>query len=331
MKLYTRIRRVATFTFRLSLQHFDLKDRMKRAQALMFAAALLAGVCGNLVCTTQALAIAVATDGAALAAPRGATALSGQVLQLNGKPLAGVTLRIRDAVAVSDRSGRFVLDHDVPAGTQVLRIEGSSADRRGRTYGDFEASVEVAVGRATMLPYKIWMPELDTAHAISIPSPTTKETVVRSPLAPGLEVRIPAGMVITDWSGHAVHRLTITRIPVDRPPFPLPATARGIPMYFTIQPGGAYLVSTDGNYKGARVYIPTPGICRRARATLSGTIASTARDLAGRSMAMGASITGAPKLSRIAASRSTRSRARWLHLPISDRCLRRHPTAEHAH
>src|SRR5271170_1484324 len=103
------------------------------------------------------------------------------------------------------------------------------------------------------------MPVLDTAHAISIPSPTRKETIVRSPLAPGLEVRIPAGMVVTDWSGHAVHRLTITRIPVDRPPFPLPIAAHGIPMYFTIQPGGAYLVSTDGKYKGARVFYPNTG------------------------------------------------------------------------
>ena len=152
MELYTGIMGVATRTFRFPLQHFDLGDPMKRARTVIFAAAFLAGLCGMLVCTGQALAIAVATDGASLAAPRGATALSGQVLQLNGQPLAGVTLRIRDAVAVSDSFGRFVLAHDVPAGMQVLRIEGSSADRRGRTYGDFEASVDVAAGQITVLP-----------------------------------------------------------------------------------------------------------------------------------------------------------------------------------
>jgi hypothetical protein len=44
-----------------------------------------------------------------LAAPAGVTALAGQVLRLNGRPLAGVTLVIDGHEAESDRTGRFLL------------------------------------------------------------------------------------------------------------------------------------------------------------------------------------------------------------------------------
>jgi hypothetical protein len=42
-----------------------------------------------------------------LSAPSGATALAGQVLRLNGLPLANVTLRIGTNTAVTDNTGRF--------------------------------------------------------------------------------------------------------------------------------------------------------------------------------------------------------------------------------
>jgi RHS repeat-associated protein len=48
--------------------------------------------------------------------------------------------------------------------------------------------------------------------------------------------------VITDHEGEVVREVSITPIPVDRPPFPLPAGV-GVPVYFTIQPGGAYLTT----------------------------------------------------------------------------------------
>src|SRR5205807_10117132 len=44
-----------------------------------------------------------------LRAAPGETALSGQALQLNGRPLAGVTLSIDERSAQTDRSGRFLL------------------------------------------------------------------------------------------------------------------------------------------------------------------------------------------------------------------------------
>jgi hypothetical protein len=99
------------------------------------------------------------------------------------------------------------------------------------------------------------MPKIDTAHAVTIASPTTSETVITTPLIPGLEVRIPAGAVITDERGQAVHEISITPIPVNQPPFPLAAGAN-VPIYFTIQPGGAYVTVAGSRYGGARLVYP---------------------------------------------------------------------------
>jgi RHS repeat-associated protein len=221
---------------------------MKRIRIWLLTAALL--VC----CQGAYRGQAFASTGPAVrphVLPPGMTALSGQVLQLNGKPLADVTLRIRDAVAVTDRAGRFMLK-GIPAGRQILRIEGSTADRPGKACGDFETIVDILAGYQMTLPYKIWIPALDTAHGVWVSSPTKKEVVVTNPDMPGLELHIPPGTVITDWYGRKVHRVSITPIPVDRTPFPIPPLAA----YFTIQPGGAYLSSINGQYKGARLIYP---------------------------------------------------------------------------
>ena len=105
------------------------------------------------------------------------------------------------------------------------------------------------ITRRPTLDYTIWLTPLDEAGDQRVDSPTDEETRLTTPRIPGLEVRIPAGTVITDAAGHAVKKLNITAIPVDRPPFPLPPFV-SVPIYFTVQPGRAYLS------KGAQVIYP---------------------------------------------------------------------------
>ncbi|HET9261881.1 MAG TPA: DUF6531 domain-containing protein [Vicinamibacterales bacterium] len=69
-----------------------------------------------------------------------------------------------------------------------------------------------------------------------------------------MELHLSAGTTIRGEDGEIVREVSITPIPVDRPPFPLPRNS-DIPVYFTIQPGAAY-VSTSGRY--------TPGMRRGA-------------------------------------------------------------------
>ena len=188
-----------------------------------------------------------------LQAPRGTTALAGQVLKLNGEPLEHVTLEIGNRRTQSDSTGRFLLA-DIPAGHQVLVIEGSSANTPTKKYGRFEFGDEIKAGVQNKLDFKIWMTMLDMAHEVTIPSPTAKETILTTPTMPGLELRLPAGTVIKDSNGKVVTKITITPIPLDRPPFPLPFVQ--VPTYFTIQPGGAYISVRSQGPKGARLFYP---------------------------------------------------------------------------
>jgi hypothetical protein len=100
------------------------------------------------------------------------------------------------------------------------------------------------------------MPRIDTAHAVRIASPTSAETVVTTPFIPGLELHLPAGTVIKDEEGDTVHEVSITPIPVDRPPFPLPRNVE-VPIYFTIQPGGSYVSTVNrSGPRGAQLVYP---------------------------------------------------------------------------
>jgi len=189
-----------------------------------------------------------------LQAGPGVTALAGQVLKLDGTPLKHVTLMIGERKALSDGTGRFLITN-IPSGHSSMMIQGDTADTPTRKYGIYEVGVDVKPGITNVLRYIIWMTPLDTAHAIKIPSPTTNETVITTPLLPGLELHIPANTVITDYHGKPVTEISITPIPLDRPPFPLPNVQ--VPLYFTIQPGSAYIkVLSSSGPKGARLFYP---------------------------------------------------------------------------
>src|SRR5215207_3014719 len=168
------------------------------------------------------------------------TALAGQVLLLNGNPLPGVTLQIGTRAAVTDRTGRFLLT-DLPTGHQVMRLDGQTASRPNKSYGLFKIGVEIEAGKTNVLPFTSWVPKLDTTHATGLAVPTSNEVAVTTPYIPGLEVRVPQGSVVRDVDGRTVTQLSITPIPVDRTPFPLPPGVN-VPIFFTVQPGAARVI-----------------------------------------------------------------------------------------
>ncbi len=190
-----------------------------------------------------------------LEAPNGTTALTGQALERNGLPLAGVRVSVEDTSieTTTDEAGRFLLS-GLPAGRQTLVVDGESmpGDRR---YGGYEVTVDLENHKTTVLDYTIWLSPLDPAGDRVIASPTERETSLTTPSIPGLEVRIPAGTVIRDVAGKVVKDLNITAIPVNQAPFPLPPFVP-IPVYFTVQPGSAYLS------KGAQIVYPNWGDLR---------------------------------------------------------------------
>jgi RHS repeat-associated protein len=174
----------------------------------------------------------------ALQAPAGVTALSGQVMRVNGSPLINVTLSIEGESVKTDANGRFLLSR-IPDGHQILLIDGTTASTSAASYGLFQAALQLEEGKTNILPYTIWMAKLDTAHSATIQSPTKTETVLTNPLLPGLELHLPPSAVIYDLNWKPVTKIGISPIPLNRPPFPLPNVH--VPIYFTIQPGGAWI------------------------------------------------------------------------------------------
>jgi RHS repeat-associated protein len=186
----------------------------------------------------------------------GDTALSGQVLKLNGWPLEHVTLQMGNKRAQTDGTGRFLL-RGLAAGHHVLVIDAQTATGSNAAYGRYEVGITVLPNKTNVLNYTIWMTQLDMAHAVTIPSPTSKETVITNPALPGLELHLPPNTVITDAAGKTVRQISITPIPLNQPPFPLPAGVR-VPIYFTVQPGGAYIkvLNAGTGPAGARLIYP---------------------------------------------------------------------------
>ena len=189
----------------------------------------------------------------ALRARPGISAVAGQLLRLNGAPLAGATIELGHKTTRTDRAGRFLLT-GVRPGQRDLMVLGGSAALRG-TYGRYCIHVYVAARQTNVLPFTVWMPRIDWGHGVSIPTKTRHRLVITTPRIPGLEVIVPAGTRVTDGDGHAIHRLSITPVPLDRPVWPLPQMAYGeTPAYYTIQPGGAYV-----HGKGLQVIYPNYG------------------------------------------------------------------------
>ncbi|MFD4218228.1 RHS repeat-associated core domain-containing protein [Streptomyces griseus] len=184
-----------------------------------------------------------------LRSPSGATALTGHVLKLDGKPLAKVTVSVGEKTARTDSRGRFLLV-GISSDAKTLVVDGSTANTRKRQYGRFDIHISPKTGQSIDLGFPVWMTPLDTKNTVSFAAPAKSDVVLKTPKIPGLEVRIPKGSVVRDEKGKPVTELGITAIPIDRPPFPLPENSV-VPVYFTVQPGGTYVFP-----KGAQIIYP---------------------------------------------------------------------------
>lgn len=179
-------------------------------------------------------------DQPSLQARAGETALAGLALTLRGLPLQDVTIKVGSKSTRTDHTGRFLLTA-LDAGHQVMTIDGRTANRPGVTYGIFRVGIDITEGKTTVLSHTIWMPKLDMAHAVKILAPNAKEIVITTPLIPGLELHLPPGTLIRDIDNKVVTEISITPVPVDRSPFPLPAGVT-VPVFASIQPGGARVI-----------------------------------------------------------------------------------------
>jgi len=188
-------------------------------------------------------------------AASGVTAVSGLVVDQSGNGLPNVRVVDNAESTYTDAVGRFLLQY-VPPGRSVLLLDGRHAGfARDEDFGTYELPVRAKVGTTTALKFKSWLVQVDHAHEVTFPSPTVQETVVQTPLVPGLQLIIAPGVIVRDLSGHVVTKISITPVPGNKLPFPLP-DGFNVPQSFAIQPGGACLYSVDGGVGIAHIRYP---------------------------------------------------------------------------
>jgi hypothetical protein len=187
---------------------------------------------------------------AAFEALPGVTAVAGQVLTLDGAPLVNVTLSLKHHSTTTDSTGRFLLNTHVPAGHHVLIMDGTSANGPGKTYGSFEIGVNLKKGKTRVLPFTLWMPEIDVQHATILQAPSSQAIKVTTSAMPGLEVHIPAHVSLLKAGGAALTSLSITPLSLVQAPFPV---LKGTYALFTLQTHGARVV-------GIGFGLQTPGV-----------------------------------------------------------------------
>ena len=206
--------------------------------------------------TRHKLAISAAPDNPA-AAPNGVTAIAGEVVDMNGAGLPGVLIAEGSQSVITGADGRFLLTYAIP-GKGVLQIDGRAAGAKRADHGLYQVAVDAAPGKTTILPFKSWLPLIDHAHDVAIQNPTPGPIVITNPALPGVEIRIPAGVVIRDADGAPVKSIGITPLPAGKWPVP-PPQYLDASASFTVQPGASCLYDAQGGVGVAQVVVPNSG------------------------------------------------------------------------
>ncbi|MBA8890004.1 YD repeat-containing protein, partial [Dokdonella fugitiva] len=182
----------------------------------------------------------------------GVTEISGRILRLNDRPLAGVDVRVGEVHTTTDADGRFSF-RGLAAGHQELVVDGSSVGKDGSSFAQFVVGVDVEAGKEN--PVKpIYLPKIRAQDWIEIPSPLPADLVVRNPYMPGFEVHLPAGTILRGRDGKVVRRVAVIPMPLDRTPINYPVNT---PLHMTFQPGGMSVEGlTPGVTKGIQFVYP---------------------------------------------------------------------------
>ncbi len=155
--------------------------------------------------------------------PAGPTALAGQVLDDQAQPLPGVSLTLGGptltTLGTTDAAGNFLLTN-VPAGSQVILVDGSTANRPGVRYPTIPLTLNIQPGIVNQLGFTPHLTPQPTARLI--PITPGQETVLTEPSIPGFRMTIPAGVQIIGWDGQANTQVGVTAVPIDRSPLPPP-------------------------------------------------------------------------------------------------------------
>lgn len=164
------------------------------------------------------------------------TSLSGRVLSSLDEPLSGVTVSLDGQSATTDAAGAFLLTGVLAGNQRAVLVDGRTSSSVGITYPVIAEPVNIVANQSNQMPYTFYLPRIDTQYEVTvIPN---QNTIVTTPRVNNLQTTIPAGANLRNRDGSVVTRVSMTPVPIDRTPAPLPADISTM-MVYTNQPGGA--------------------------------------------------------------------------------------------
>jgi RHS repeat-associated protein len=164
------------------------------------------------------------------------TTLSGRVLSTENEPIMGATVSLDGRTVTTDAAGAFLLSGVTAGVDRPLMVDGRTASAPNRTYPVIIEPATIVAGQANVVPYTFYLPAIDTQFEVDVVP--RQNTEVTNPRVPGLKMIIPSGANLRNRDGSPVARASITPLPVDRTPAPLPENV-ATSMVYTSQPGGA--------------------------------------------------------------------------------------------
>src|SRR5262249_3581334 len=173
----------------------------------------------------------------------GATTLAGRVLSTENLPIPNCTVSApapsgSHITAITDGAGNFLLSGLQEGPSRPIFIQPPV----GSVYPAIKEPADVVANQANVVPYTFYLPAIDPLNTPINPTGPTNVTNAR---VPGLMMTIPQGVRLRTLGSSAdVTFVSITPVPVDRTPSPLPSTvATG--MVYTSQPGNACVLNAS--------------------------------------------------------------------------------------
>ena len=239
----------------------------------------VANIDGNNVTRTAGGTLTVANR-------NGQTTLSGRVLGTDESPISGAVVSLDGQTTMTDAAGSFFLSGvtagvDRPVQINALNVPGVPAE----TYPVITEPATIVAGQANTVPYIFYLPKIDWANPGTVNNITTSGGVVvgnftvTNTNVPGLSMSIPNGTRLVRRDGQPVVRASITPVPIDRVPAPVPAevmvgafsTKLATPLVYTSQPGAACVgdFNAQGNCvnNGQRIPVTYPNLGGQAVGT----------------------------------------------------------------
>ncbi|MGE0133474.1 MAG: IPT/TIG domain-containing protein [Blastocatellales bacterium] len=181
----------------------------------------------------------------------GSTTLAGRVLSTDALAIPGCTVSApspggSNVTATTDAAGNFMLIGLQAGPARPIFIQPPS----GSVYPAIKEPADVSANQSNVVPYTFYLPAIDPLNTPINPSAATDVFSTR----PGLEelkMIIPQGISLrildanNNPTGTVTH-VSITPVPIDRTPAPLPSGVRASLVY-TSQPGNSCVWNTATN------------------------------------------------------------------------------------